>query len=112
MKYTVEPQVVAGCQCEDCRAGRHLYALQRWQDGKWIVVAVSLQSYQSAGQCQQQHWWGIQFEPGATWEDGTPVVPPEPACKKERSSSTGGRVTLDQKAFVRAAEALEQHWLR
>ena len=104
--------MIEGCRCDDCRAGRHLYALHRWQDNQWQFVGISLQSYASADECKQQHPWGILFEPGDTWEDGTPVVPPEPACKKEWSSSTGGRVTLNQRAFAEAAEALKRHWLR
>jgi len=100
--------MIEGCRCDDCRTGRHLYALHRWQDGQWQFVGISLQSYASADECKQQHWWGIQFEPGDTWEDDTPVVPPE---RIERpKSSTGRKVTLDQKAFVKSAEALERHW--
>jgi len=110
MKYIVKPAIVGSCDCPDCRAGRHLYELHRWQDGQWRFVGVSLQSYASTEDCQRHHHWGIGFQTDDVWEDETPILPPE---RTERSkSSTGCRVTLDQKAFVKAAEALEQHWLR
>ena len=108
MKYTVEAARVESCDCEDCRAGRHLYSLLRWTDTAWQFVGISLQSYASAEDCQQNHRWGMQFAPDDTWEDGTPIVAPAP----NRSPSTGGRVLLDHEAFAKSAEALERHWLK
>jgi len=102
--------MIEGCRCDDCQAGRHLYALHCWQDNQWQFVGISLQSYASADECKQQHRWGIQFEPGDTWEDGTPVVPPK--STERPKSSTGRKVTLDLDAFQQAAERLKGHWLK
>ena len=110
MKYTVEPQVVAGCECEDCRAGRHIYALQRWQDGKWIVAGVSLQSYASADECKRNHRWGIEFCADDVWEDGTQVMPPE--HMQTPASACGHKVMLDTAALQKSAERLKLHWLQ
>jgi hypothetical protein len=110
VKYRVVPVTRADCDCPDCRAGKHLYALHRWQDDQWQFVGISLQSYASAEDCKQHHYWGIGFQTDDVWEDETPILPPE---RTERpKSSTGRKVTLDLAAFAKAAEALEQHWLR
>ena len=114
MKYTVRPVTQANCQCPDCRAGRHLYSLLRWVDSEWQFVGISLQSYASAEDCQRSHHWGNQFAPEDTWEDGKPILPPASAGQAQPGkpqSGTGRRVTLDQDAFVKSAEALERHWL-
>ena len=100
----------AECDCPDCRDGKHLYELHRWQDNQWQFVGVSLLSYASTEDCQRHHLWGLQFRPDDTWEDGTAILPPE--SNERPKSSTGRRVTLDQKAFQKAAERLEGHWLR
>jgi len=110
VKYTVEPEIVEGCECEDCRAGRHLYALHRWLGGQWTFVGVSLQSYASAEDCKRHHYWGIEFQADAVWEDGTAILPPE--STERPKSSTGRKVTLDLDAFQKAAERLKGHWLR
>jgi hypothetical protein len=105
----------ADCDCPDCRAGKHLYELHCWRDGQWQFVGISLQSYASTEDCQRQHHWGLQFRPDDTWEDGTAILLPESigqAHPEKPKSGTGRRVTLDQAAFVKAAEALERHWLR
>ena len=108
MKYRVEAQTVGGCQCDDCTAGKHLYELQRWEDGEWRFVGVSLQSYASADECKRNHCWGIEFHPDDVWEDGTPVAPPEPRVNP--TSGTVGRVPLDVDAFMKSVEALKGHW--
>ncbi len=107
--------MIEGCRCDDCRAGRHLYELHRWQDNQWQFVGISLQVYASAEDCQRHHHWGIAFHAEDVWEDGTAILPPESigqAHPEKPKSGTGRRVTLDQKALVKAAEALERHWLR
>ena len=111
MKYTVVPATVDGCQCEDCRAGRHLYGLYQWKDNEWHWAATSLQSYASAQECKRLHPWFIQFEPGATWEDGTPIVEPEPVCSPEAQPGEGGMVELDKEALAKSAEAFKKHML-
>lgn len=108
MTYTVEPARVEGCDCEDCRAGRHLYSLLRWTGNEWQFVGISLQSYTSAEECKRSHRWGMQFAPEDTWEDGTPIVEPAPNWPP----GSGRPVILDQAAFAKSAEALERHWLR
>jgi hypothetical protein len=110
VKYTVEPEIVEGCECEDCRAGRHLYALHRWLGGQWTFVGVSLQSYASADDCKRTHWWGIEFRPDDVWEDGTPITPPEHMEKP--ASGSGRKVVLNTAALQQAAERLKGHWLR
>ena len=114
MKYTVTAETSDACDCADCRAGRHLYSLLRWVDNEWQFVGVSLQSYASAEDCQRNHHWGIQFAPKDKWEDGMPILPPASTGQAQPGkpqSGTGRRVTLDQEAFVKSAEALERHWL-
>jgi hypothetical protein len=110
VQYTVEPEVVEGCDCPDCRAGKHLYALHRWRDGQWQFVGVSLQAYASTDECKRTHWWGIEFHAEDVWEDGTAIVPPENAQRP--TSSIGGKVTLDLNALHLSAEALRKHWLK
>jgi hypothetical protein len=110
VKYTVEPQVVAGCECKDCRAGSHIYALQRWQDGKWIVVAVSLQSYASADECKRTHRWGIEFHANDVWEDGIQITAAERTEKP--ASPCGGKVMLNTAALQKSAERLKLHWFQ
>ena len=109
MKYAVTPVTETDCDCPDCRAGRHLYELNRWRDGQWQFVGVSLQSYASAKDCKQHHYWGIEFQAGDVWEDGTAILPPESAERPK--SNTGRRVTLDLDAFQKSAGALKRHWL-
>jgi hypothetical protein len=109
VKYTIEPEIVDGCESEDYGAGRHLYALHRWADGHWTFVGVSLPSCGSADACKRDHWWGIEFRAGDTWEDGTPITSAEHTEKL--ASGTGQPVTLDREALQRSAEALERHWI-
>ena len=94
MKYTVKPLISAGCDCENCKAGRHLYSLNRWTDNGWEEVGFSLESYLNAEECQRKHYWGIRIAPGDTWADGTPVVEPP----SETSPGNGETVELDQAA--------------
>src|ERR1035437_100303 len=68
MKHIVIPETVEGCDCEDCRAGRHLYSLFCWRDGEWSWRATSLRAYTSVEECKQKHPWMLVFEPGSTWE--------------------------------------------
>jgi hypothetical protein len=114
MKYTVKPAIVEGCDCEDCRAGRHIYLLYRLPANGSDWSAMSLQAYSSAEECKRNHYWGIEFGPDAKWEDGTPVVEPEPmreAHPDGGQASTGGMVKLDGEALRKSAELLERHWL-
>jgi|GEM_PF-5382339 len=110
MKYTVQPLASADCDCDDCRAGRHLYELLRWQEGEWHWVATSLKGYASAADCKANHYWVLDFEPGAVWDDGSPIVPPVPACKAESAHSTGGLVRLNTQALTKSFESLARHW--
>jgi hypothetical protein len=76
MMYKVVAETTPDCDCEDCRTGLRLYSLFRWRDGQWMYVGISLVTYASPQDCMRNHWWGIQFEPDAVWDDGSPVVPP------------------------------------
>jgi hypothetical protein len=108
MKYTVTPAIVEGCNCEDCRAGRHIYLLYRLPATGKNWSGMSLQTYSSAEECKREHLWGIDFGPDATWEDGSPIVEPQP--KHETQPDENGMVPLDADAFAKSAEALEKHW--
>jgi hypothetical protein len=111
MKWTVEPVIVEGCDCEDCKAGRHLYRLYRCGNKDWS--AMSLQAYSSAEECKQKHYWGVNIGPDDTWEDGTPIVEPKPLRETHPDGpkfSTSGRVRLDGKIFQKWAETLQKHW--
>ena len=114
MTYTVEPEAVEGCECEDCQAGRHLYSLLRRTPNGWEWVAISLQAYTSAEECKQRHQWGIVFGPDAVWEDGSPVVEPDPSPEVQDNSGQprGGMVPLNLEALQKSADALERHWGR
>lgn len=109
MKYTVRPVTSDDCDCPECRAGKHLYELCRWVDGQSKLVGVSLQGYASADACKRDHWWGIEFRAGDTWEDGMPITSAEQMEKP--ASGTGQPVMLDTDALQRSAEALERHWI-
>src|SRR5258707_4147105 len=74
MKFTVEPAMVVGCDCKPCRAGRHIYYLCRYPAEEGDYCAISFQTYSSAEECKKNHYWGMQFGPDDTWEDGTPIV--------------------------------------
>jgi hypothetical protein len=107
--FTVEPETVEGCDCPDCLAGKHIYSLYRWTEIGWRFAATSLQSYSSAEECKQKHWWGIIFGPNAVWEDGQPVV--EPVLEERPDEArVGGKVVLDTEALQKSAELLEKHW--
>ncbi|MCX6922645.1 MAG: hypothetical protein NT154_05435 [Verrucomicrobia bacterium] len=88
--FTVEPEVVEGCECEDCRAGRHVYSLYEWTGVGWEWAAISLRLYSSAEECKLKHWWGIDLGPNAVWEDGTPVVEPDPTLGKRPAEQDSG----------------------
>jgi hypothetical protein len=113
-KYTVLPMTRTDCDCEDCRAGKHLYELFRWTAGQWQSVAWSLQGYGSAEECKKNHYWGVAFQPGDTWEDGTPIVRPEDRRQTQPKTKEPGprrMVPLDTDALRKSAEALKKHWL-
>jgi hypothetical protein len=61
MIYKVVAETTPDCDCEECLAGRHLYSLFYWKDGKWMHAGFSLQTYTSPEDCMQNHWWGVQF---------------------------------------------------
>jgi hypothetical protein len=94
MKYTVKPAIVEGCECEECKAGRHLYFLYRCSElesGRWS--GVTLHTYASAQECKEDHYWGIRFGPDDVWEDGSPIVQPDPLegmRAGDRKAGTGG----------------------
>jgi hypothetical protein len=111
MKYTVRPVTKEGCDCDNCRAGKHLYSLFRWKDGQWRWVAMSLQSYASAQECKRQHYWGVQFKPGDTWEGGSPVEEPEEVRLQAAQAEPGEMVPLDQEALTKSLDALKRHVL-
>jgi hypothetical protein len=108
MKYTVEPIVEANCDCEECRAGRHFYELGQWEGDHWHWCAFSLRPYASAKDCKRFHYWG-DFQPGDTWEDGTPISPPETACPEGQPSCGGGMVRLNTQALASSFEAVLSH---
>ena len=110
MTYTVIPIIAEDCDCEDCRAGRHLYVLYRLPATGKDWSAISLQMYASAEECKAKHPWGIVFGPNAVWEDGSPVVVPKPT--PEPHPDENGMVPLDGEALAKSAEALEKHWCR
>lgn len=112
MKFTVEPVTVENCDCEACKAGKHLYELHQWSDNQWQFVGVSLQSYASAQECKLNHYWGVQFTPEDTWEDGTPIVKLQKATPEEPPSGTERMVPLDTKAIAESFETLQKHWLK
>jgi hypothetical protein len=105
VKSTLEPEIVDACEGEDCRAGRHLYALHCWADGHWPFVGVSLPSYGSADACKRDHWWGIEFRAENTWEDRTRSTAAE--RMEKAASGTGRKVILDTAALQRSTEPLE-----
>ncbi len=110
--YTVRAETVEGCDCEDCRAGRHIYSLFRWRDNTWKWVGTSLQSYHSVEETKTKHLWCIDFEPGAVWEDGTPVVEPEPTNNSHQDQGgTVEWVPLDMSALQKSCETMLRHWL-
>ena len=110
MIYTVKPAIVEGCNCEDCRAGRHIYLLYRLPANGSDWSAMGMQTYSSAEECKREHQWGLDFGPSDTWEDGAPIVVPE--RKHEAHPEEKGMVLLDAKAFAKSAAALEKHWPR
>jgi len=112
MKYTVKPAVVEGCECPDCLAGRHLFSLFRWTEAGWRWAATSLQTYPGAEECKAKHPWMIAFGPEDTWEDGSPLVDPEPILTQRSNvpADAAGMVPLDMEALRKSADLLEKHW--
>ena len=110
MKHIVIPETVEGCDCEDCKGGRHIYSLFCWRDGEWSWRATSLLTYTSAEECKRKHPWMLVFGPEDTWEDGTPLVDPEPVRPAHCAEAVGGMVPLDAAAFKKSADLLEKHW--
>ena len=110
--YTVKAMTVEGCDCEDCRAGRHIYSLYRWKANSWQWAATSLQSYPSPEECKAKHAWGIAFEPSAIWEDGMRVVEPQPM--EDTRPGDGGAlqwVPLDMDALRKSCDTIIRHWV-
>ncbi len=110
MKYRVEPIITEGCDCEDCKAGRHLYLLYRMSATAKRWSAMSLQAYSSPEEAKAKHDWGIDFGPDAQWDDGSPVVLPEPQPSKVQPDEHG-MVHLDGEALAKSAERLAKHWV-
>jgi hypothetical protein len=110
MIYKVVAETTPDCDCADCRAGRHLYSLFCWRDGQWMHVGFSLQSYTSPEDCMKNHWWGVQFEPDDVWEDGSPVVPPEPTLAADMESQR--MVTVDGEAPARSLDSMRKHLIK
>ncbi|MCX6929029.1 MAG: hypothetical protein NT154_38320 [Verrucomicrobia bacterium] len=115
MKYTVVPADVEGCECDECRSGRHLYFLYRCSEletGGWS--GVTLHTYASAQECKENHYWGIRFNPDDTWEDGSPIVQPDPLeglrCGGHHSNPRA-IVPLNVEVLQKSAAMLEKHWL-
>ncbi len=112
MTYKVVADLIPDCDCEDCRAGRHLYSLFRWRDGQWLHIGFSLKTYASPQDCMRNHLWGIQFEPDAVWEDGSPVVQPKPTPVSESDGAVCGpkrMVQVDGVEFGKQMETLLKH---
>ena len=112
MKYTVKPAIVEGCECEECKAGRHLYFLFRCAEvetGDWS--GVTLHTYASAQECKHNHYWGVRFGPDDTWEDGSPIVQPDPLeGMRAGDASNGGMVLLNVEILKKSTEMLTKHW--
>jgi hypothetical protein len=106
--YTVKPIISEGCGCEDCKAGRHVYLLYRLPATGPNWSAMSMQPYTSPEDCKQNHWWGLKFGPEDTWEDGAPIVVPEPEHKAQPDEH--GMVPLNDEALGKSADLLEKHW--
>lgn len=109
MTYTVKPETREGCDCDDCKAGRHIYSLYRKVGAGWQWAATSLQTY-SSEEDARNHDWGIVFGPRAVWEDGTPIPEPEPIPKNTRKHGGVRMVALNTKALARSADLLRRHW--
>ena len=74
-------------------------------------MGTSLQSYQSAEEAKGKHLWCIDFEPGAVWENGMPVVP---ARTTEPRPGAGGEVEwgpIDMDALGKSCETMIRHWI-
>ncbi len=110
--YTVKAVTVEGCDCEDCQAGRHIYSLYRWKENTWKWVGTSLQSYLSPEQAKAKHRWCIDFEPGAIWEDGMPVVePPREDDARLEDGRAVEMVPLDTDALRKSCDTMIRHWV-
>lgn len=108
MQYRLVPLTTPDCDCEDCKAGRYLFNLQRLRDGKWCWAGTTMVTYSSVDDCRQHHEWQIQFPPGATWDDGTPILPIQELAEPPVADS-GGTVAIDAGAFHDAVESLGKH---
>ena len=109
MKYTLKSCTVDGCDCADCKAGKHLYELLRWKDDEWHFVGMSLLGYVSAAECKLKHYWGLKFESDDTWEDGTPIEAEESSPPKEQPSGPVEMVPLNVEALVKSMESMQRH---
>ena len=111
--YSVQPELVGGCDCEDCRAGRHVYSLYELTEAGWEWAAMSLKLYTSAEECKRRHWWGIHLGPNALWADGQPVVEADPMKEvrpNQPQPDANGMVPLDTKALLKSFEVVKRHW--
>jgi hypothetical protein len=54
MKYRVEPIITEGCDCEDCKAGRHLYLLYRIATGAQREQALAEMETGHGSWCSRQ----------------------------------------------------------
>lgn len=69
---------------------------------------MTLVTYSDVEDCRLHHDWGIQFPPDATWEDGTPIMPPkeEPRPDSVRRGEAG---CIDPSSLDPAIKSLTQH---
>jgi hypothetical protein len=75
-------------------------------------VGTSVETYTSPEDCVRDHPWGIQFEPDAVWEDGSPVVQPESnstAGLENEPSGATRMIQVDGAEFGAQMEALLRH---
>lgn len=108
MIYGIVPITTSRCDCEDCRAGKFLFDLQSFRDGEWCWSGMTLVSYANVEDCRLHHDWGIQFPPGATWEDGTPIVPPKEE-PRPIGPARGEAGFIDPSSLQPAIRSLSEH---
>lgn len=69
---------------------------------------MTLVTYANVEDCRRHHDWGIQFPPGATWEDGTPIVPPKEEPEPMVPAQGESRF-IDPSSLQPAIRSLSQH---
>jgi hypothetical protein len=75
---------------------------------------MTLQTYARPQECKENHYWGIQFNPDDTWEDGSPILQPDPLegqRGKQDTSKPPATVPLNVEVLKKSAAMLEKHWL-